>query len=87
MTKTGLQSKPKLLTFSEFTSGASNSNGGKKNELKEVQKIRTSAKVSLPVQLTFRRVELRTFSDGKVVGLYREPALGFQIVFPFEFGR
>ena len=36
----------------------------------------------LPVLLTFQRKEVRMFSDGRVVGLYKEIRTGVEIIFP-----
>ena len=36
----------------------------------------------LPALMTFQRKEVRMFSDGRVVGLYRELRTGAELVFP-----
>jgi hypothetical protein len=36
----------------------------------------------IPALLTFQRREIRQFSDGRVVGLYREVRTGVEMVFP-----
>lgn len=43
---------------------------------------RKSADQQLPALMTFQRKEVRMFSDGRMVGLYREVRTGVEMVFP-----
>jgi len=65
----------KLLSFSEFTALR-----GKR--ISESRKAPQNVNDVLPVVLTFRRMEIRQWSDGAVVGLYREQRTGMEITFP-----
>lgn len=40
------------------------------------------ANKKLPPLMTFQRKEVRMFSDGRMVGLYREMRTGVELVFP-----
>lgn len=61
----------KLATFSEFVQRRSGS-----EEITEARNTPQNVNDALPVMLTFRRMEIRQWSDGSVVGLYKEQRTG-----------
>jgi hypothetical protein len=65
----------KLATFSEFVAHRSESEA-----VAEARNTPKNINDALPVMLTFRRMEIRQWSDGSVVGLYREQRTGMEIV-------
>lgn len=67
----------KVAKFSEFVSERSES-----EELAEARNTPQNINDALPVLLTFRRMEIRQWSDGSVVGLYKEQRTGRKIILP-----
>lgn len=68
--------RQRILPFSEFVRE-------RQSECDEIVEARNTAQNindSLPVLLTFRRMEIRQWSDRSAVGLYREQWTGMKLV-------
>ena len=66
----------KLATFSQFVQRQS-----EREAVAEARNTPQNINDVLPVLLTFRRMEIRQWSDGSLVGLYREQRTGMEMVF------
>ena len=84
-----------ILSFKEFVAERlqkaddSNAPGAGLSEQLAVPIARTNvasvdASKKLPALMTFQRKEVRMFSDGRVVGLYRETRTGVEILYPMH---
>lgn len=69
-----MSGKRAIATFAEFLAAS--------DKIAEAHNTPQNINDALPVVLTFRRMEIRQWSDGSVVGLYREQRTGMEVVFP-----
>lgn len=83
-----------MLSFKEFVTerlgGSESAPGARLSEQLAVPTARMNAgsvDKRLPALMTFARKEIRMFSDGRVVGLYRDLRAGVEMVFPMKFGE
>lgn len=83
------QHQPKrLLKFTEFVVAQDDADRRTvEPTIREARKTPRNINDDLPVMLTFQRKEIRQFSDGTVVGKYREVRTGTEIIFPIQFSR
>ena len=85
----------RILSFKQFVTHAVPSNATSIDEARQNMRTKPmpaskSSSIAnpqnltnpLPTLLTFQRKEVRMFSDGRIVGRYREVRTGVEIVFP-----